>query len=510
MKSYLIFLIAWIVTIFLFSVSNLSAEIKLYDDYSTGYLDGNKWKQREYVREIINGQFVSKLGNRSPGMGAEIAPGIFRNNLPFTNPETIDSIECEITIVETILDNALDSKSYARIGGYFYNKNATGGATGDIYAQLMIGDQGNGKIEAFWEVQETLTDDTSTWSIIGSGTISGFDTSTIAPPYKVKLSYDGNNTFNFAINDIYTDNYIGPIKNRNAVTFLKDLSTAIDATNGSNTGLVVAEFDNVYINDENSIYDDFSSLLIDLTKWKYNEWIREASNGYLRANIIGNESTRTANTYLTEKDVSYLEAKVRIESGSQLSTGANGIGRIQGYYYNDSRGPGSGQDYNRYEGDVFVQVRLIYKSDGTLSADAYVHLSDDENESSFTELFAHNFSVPIYLDTFYSLSIRFEGGKFVFSCDGENTEYNITTSIYPAYGEHRLLRSRVNLDSGETGYIKVCFDDVYIEESIDACLFDFSPADGDVDGSDLVAYISDQTNISLEDFAEEFGRTNCP
>jgi hypothetical protein len=35
---------------------------------------------------------------------------------------------------------------------------------------------------------------------------------------------------------------------------------------------------------------------------------------------------------------------------------------------------------------------------------------------------------------------------------------------YP--GEHRLLRARVYLDTGVSGYVKVQFDDVYIEKKV--------------------------------------------
>jgi hypothetical protein len=38
--------------------------------------------------------------------------------------------------------------------------------------------------------------------------------------------------------------------------------------------------------------------------------------------------------------------------------------------------------------------------------------------------------------------------------------------MYPAYGEHRLLRNRVYLDEGETGNIKVRFDDVYTDQKV--------------------------------------------
>jgi len=44
------------------------------------------------------------------------------------------------------------------------------------------------------------------------------------------------------------------------------------------------------------------------------------------------------------------------------------------------------------------------------------------------------------------------------------------------------------------------------------CECDFEPAegDGDVDGADLAAYMADDGGIGLADFAEEFGRDDCP
>jgi hypothetical protein len=49
-----------------------------------------------------------------------------------------------------------------------------------------------------------------------------------------------------------------------------------------------------------------------------------------------------------------------------------------------------------------------------------------------------------------------------------------------------------------------------IDPFVGPCQGDFAPSDGDVDGSDLAVYISDPKNIDLEDFASEFGRTDCP
>ncbi len=41
------------------------------------------------------------------------------------------------------------------------------------------------------------------------------------------------------------------------------------------------------------------------------------------------------------------------------------------------------------------------------------------------------------------------------------------------------------------------------------CDCDFD-TDGDVDGSDLAVFAAGGTGIGLEDFAAEFGRTDCP
>ena len=115
MKKSKPFLMILLSVLALFSPGNLFAGKTLYDDFSTGYLDGKKWIQREYVREIVNGKFVSKLGNRSPGMGAEVYPVLFRNNLGFVNPGSIYSIECEVILVEAKLDGDQSARSFARI-----------------------------------------------------------------------------------------------------------------------------------------------------------------------------------------------------------------------------------------------------------------------------------------------------------------------------------------------------------------------------------------------------------
>ena len=431
----------------------------LFDDFESGYLHKTKWWPREYVLEVVDGQAIFKLGN-STGMGAEIRPGLFDIPLQFLDPNSIDTIECHTTIVATKLDSP-GSYSAARVGGYFYNRNDAGGPAGDIFAHIRVGDLGNGGLEASW-IAYQVVDDAGTLEMLpdGQGNLvppGGIQYNT---PVIVRISYDGEKRIVFSANG-QSATFDGPDRKRPPVTLNKGFAATIVTADSQNDGFIWAKLANVYINNGQSMYDDFSVPAIDLSKWRQLEFVREASKGYLRANIRGVGSNRQCTTALSQSDAPYVEAKVRIDGSSQLSADAWGMARIQGYYYNESRGPGSGQTHNGYEGNVFAQMALRYFSDGTLRAYASVERSNDATEGSFTYLFKNTFSTQILLDADYILSILFEDNRLTFSCNGENVTYNIQSPIYPAYGEHRHLRSRVYLAGEQSGYIRAAFDDVY-------------------------------------------------
>ena len=163
----------------------------------------------------------------------------------------------------------------------------------------MIGERGNNGIEAFWEVSQVLSDDGENWTEIANETLIGPGILQYNTPYTVKLTYDNDRTFTFSVN-LTSDSYVGPVRKRSPVVEPKTLATCIDAMNGLNNGFVSAKFDDVRINNQAGKYDDFSSSLINRNKWTSDGWIREASNGYLRANIIGNGSTEAVSTYLAQ------------------------------------------------------------------------------------------------------------------------------------------------------------------------------------------------------------------
>ncbi|BBO71372.1 hypothetical protein DSCA_53020 [Desulfosarcina alkanivorans] len=431
----------------------------LYDNFSGAHVDDQKWMNQwtdytEMVREVAGGKLVSRIGNTPNRL-------IARNHLQFQNQSTIHTIRCDVTINETILDSGDTPEAFARVNGRFYNTRVSGGSTGDVWAGVHIGNRGNG-LEAWWEVTEILDDNSTTFNELGSGTLA-VPGLTNGVSYTVELAYDGSNGFTFTVAGVNATFNSGPARQRDPFNAFKGLTTGAYGFDGAaGNGYVAATIDNVYINGQTSAYDTFDSELDD-SRWASFESVMEIESGRLRFHRQGFDQRSQVTAYLSDADATYVEARVRINSDSEVSTGARGIFRIQGYFYNESRGEGSGLAYNGFEGDVFADMRLQLHDDGSMEAAAYVGRSDSSDESLWADLEWHPFSTPIHTDTDYTISLQYTDSKLIFKCDSETFVYPVDTAQYPPYGEHRGLRSRVYLDDGEYGYIKTLVDEVYVD-----------------------------------------------
>ena len=431
----------------------------LYDDFSGTYVDDQKWMNQwtdltEIVREVSGGQLIAKVGNNTKTL-------IARNSASLADSTTILSIQCDIAVEQTQLDSGDGALSFARVNGFFYNTQGSGGATGDVWAGVYIGDRGNG-LEAWWDVSEALDDNQSTWDELDAGTLAVPNLS-YGEAYTVKLTYDGSTGFTFSVAGVSATVNGNSPRLRDPVTAFKGLTVGAYGYSGATgDGYISAAFDNVYTNDESTAYDTFDAAL-DNSLWSSTETVLELADGRLRMNKQGYDQTSQVTARMSDGDASYVEATVRIDSDSVMPAGGWGFIRIQGYFYNERRGPGSGLDHNRYEGDVFADVRLRWFDDGSLGAQAYIGRSDNADESEWSDIAIYNFSTPIDFDTDYRLSIEYRNNQLVFGCNDETYSYPIATPEYPAYDEHRQLRSRVYLDPGEYGYIKTSVDDVYVD-----------------------------------------------
>jgi hypothetical protein len=453
---YLSFVLTLLVCCFI-SANGLAVK-KLHDTFSGTYLDGQRWEYRDFVRKIAGGKLVLKIAN-------DRIEGTVRNNLNFQDPENINAIECKITVVAAALDVGDEPVAFARIGGVLYNARNSGGATGDIWAEIQIGDRGNG-LEAFWTVEEIADDVYSDSTMLHSGTLIPPGLLKLGTAYTVRLSYDGNTGIEAEAAG-KGDTFTGPERQRPAVGHpeggpLKQLATGIDADSGSGKGYVSALFDDIYINNQATAYDTFDKAPIDPNRWTNQERVREISNGKLQMHAQGCNQRGNVSLILAKYDNRYLEAKVLIEGDSQVPAGKQGLARMAGWYYNDSRGPGSGQDYNGYEGDVWVSNRIVVDNDGQLKAFAGVWRSGDAEGITGDEKLWQQFPVTIDYNTEYTLSIEFDGNTITFRCDDAMITYKVDSPMYAPSEAWIGLQSRVYADPGECGYMKAYFDDVYV------------------------------------------------
>jgi hypothetical protein len=485
----------------------------LFDDFSTPHLDGARWWPREYVREVTDGQLKLELGN-STGMGAEVEPGKFRVFLPFAAPETLNAIEAQVTVSKAILDSVPGSASFIRRGGYFCNTGSAA-AIGDVFAKIIIGDLGNGGLEVFWQVQEKLSESPpSTWDVLDSGTLISAGGVLADTAYRLKISFekliDNRGRLVFEA-DGHSAVYISPAPVLDPAGSGKYITAGIDADSGFDNGFISGKVDDVRVNNQTTVYDDFS-LPLNFSNWESLEWVRtiDPSRQALKAQIQRTDRTGGARTYLARRDTSFIEARVRLNSDSVFSPGGWGEARLLGFFYNDSHGPGSGLDYNGYKGEVFADVSLHVYSDG-IASKIWVGRSENADFSSETEVFRGTFSDPVYWNTDYLLSIRFIESKLIFKCNEQTIIFPIETPRYQPYVKYRRrLESKVYLDPGESGYMKAFYDDVRISDhDIVFCLQDYN-FDQDMDGSDIYDFLADAKDVTLEQFAAHFGRTDCP
>ena len=406
-----------VLTIFILSLlftPAASAGKRLLDDFSENYMSSKKWQYREFVREVAGGKLVSKLGNNS-------GTGYYRNGTNFQNPSAIKKIVCTIAIVDAKTDAGTNPTAFARIGGSFYNVQSSGGITGDIWAEIQIGDRGSG-LEAFWEVEKALDDNFETSEVIGSGTLIPPGTLQNGTAYRVELEYTDEHDIILRV-DGQSATFKDAGRQRPPVSLVKQLATGIDANGGFGAGYISALFDDVYINAQAQVYDNFSLAHIDTAKWIQQESVREISNGKLRmngriCNPSGSNEVQRANISSPPVDFDrrYIEAKVLIKSDFQVPDGEEGFARFAGWYYNDSRGPGSGQGYNEYEGDVWVSIRLSIRTENQHpEAIASVWRSDaDPDNEPGQSLLWETFPIAIQYDTEYKLSIEFTDSKIIF------------------------------------------------------------------------------------------------
>ena len=164
------------------------------------------------------------------------------------------------------------------------------------------------------------------------------------------------------------------------------------SNNAGKKASVEAFFDDVKINGSESIYDDFSSDIIDVTKWKtYYDQVRDIDNGALR---LGRRTT-AADTgaassifldFANPESIKTVQAKVTplmYSNPNGLDTGLN----ISGIFYNDGT-------LNELQGDVTGGVGIGGTGASPVAAWAIRRLTDPTDSSLMELVDTGDFSTP--------------------------------------------------------------------------------------------------------------------
>ena len=431
------------------------AETILYDEFVTGRIDPGKWSEMEFVREVDSARkrLVSKVGTDS---------GTAINTTRLSNPAS-RWIGCEINVLETDLVAGNGTYAVAGIGMAAYNSESSGGAVGDVYGVVGLVDFGDG-LSARWKIDVAQDDEREQWTTFASGELIASGNLSFNTTINVSVEYIGGRDFRFIVDD-QSHAASGPDRLRDVVAPETFLRTRIDSDSDYGEGYIHAEFD--YVFRDGVLYDKLFDAPLDTSKWVEGEFVREVSDGKMRLGSHGCDQTANAQigAFNDGDHASLLAAAVTVDSESMVSAGATAIARIAGFFYNDSFGPPSGNDFRKHLGDVWAELRIVLDDAGRLSVKALALRSDDSGFEDSTEIYSQDFAATPAFDTAYDMSIELTATQLVFDFAGESHAYAISGEKYEPYGKTPSLTARVYNDPTECGLVKAAFDRVIIERN---------------------------------------------
>ena len=446
--------------------------LTLYDDFSGTYIDKGKWKWGEWVREINGGKLILKQASPNP-VAITSYPYADFNWLRFSNQNSVNSIQADVTISENIVINQAEAR--VGLGGRWYNDGtAGGGTTGDIWGEIALRSGGPTGLVASWGVAKFTNSDGTSLTVLGGGDF--ITPITLGTTYTAYIGYDSvANQFIFRIGiEEVTFGPTGlPARVGNANSSFKGLGTRVEINNAASSGYISATFDNVYKN--GSLYDDFSSLTIDPTKWNTYEFVREISGGKLRSKTRSSSaSTSFINNVLEllyPSSINAFQAEVTLLD-YQNPQGLTQRVRIIGSYYNDGS-PGGG-----LIGDVYGQIR-IGGTGATPVAEWLVYRFTDSAGNNSELVAKGTFTTSIVVGNTYTLYLGWNGSQFTFKVNSEVTNYIPATSINLVHVAFKQLSARIDPETDKKeGTIEALFDDVMVNARVVTADFN---GDGETD-----------------------------
>jgi uncharacterized delta-60 repeat protein len=442
-------------------VPQASFGLVLYEDFSSSTISAGKWQPYDFVREVQGGQARLKVRSTTASTGA------VESGLWFQNPSAVNAIEAKVT--PFAFNNPSGARGTIYIGGRFFNDGtgSPGTYTGDIFAQVAIGGTGTTPVVQWFVLRNTSATDPNQTEVIAGDTFSF--TPVLGTQYTISIVWDGTD-FIFDISggsggEQWSFEPELPVNPANMP--IKLLATRL-SSNAGREATVEGLFDDIKINGSPAVYDDFSAGTIDPTKWRTYESVREIQDQKLRLKMRTsttdmNPATSAQVNFLAPEAISIIQAKITPISYSNPN-GLNVRAGIFGEYYNDGT-------LNGWEGEISAVI-AIGGTDGNLVAGWGMTRHTDPTDANQVITFATgNFTTPITLGTPYTLSIFWDGVKFIFKLNDEEAVYIPTTPIYPVLHPSRRLQNRTLSPGGQESMMEVIIDDVMVS-SLDLTYYD--------------------------------------
>jgi hypothetical protein len=472
MKKNYILSLALLVFCLILPSGVLSQGQVLYEDFPGPLINESKWQNREWVREIRelgpnDFRLVSKVGSPDPLL-INSYPYNENNNLNFPNANTVNSIEADVTLLESSVVNSGETR--ARLVGRWYRvvQGAAGDATGDIVAEISLVEDSTGLV-AISRIGQVTNPDGSTSTTIDQHV---FQTAiSLGTTYRLYIAYDsGANTFTFRVGvETYTVTSAGlPARFGVPNSPWKSVNTRARVNDSDSSAYVHATFGN--INRNGSLYENFlAQTLIDPSRWNNYEFVREIAGGGLRSKTTsGPTSASSINTRLqfqSPTSIHVIQAKVT----PMTYVNNNGIeifARLAGGFFHDGT-PGGG-----ITGDIGAGVNI--GGGGTSPVGGWRVWRFIDEAGNFDYLATGEFTTPISLGNTYVLSIRWNGSQFTFMIDQESATYTPSpgTTIDPPNNPWREIGTRIKDPAGQDAVIETRFDDVMVD-GFEDCAFGY-------------------------------------
>ncbi len=212
----------------------------------------SKWPETQQSFRMKDGHGGAAIS----GVATRGTPNNQSNELRLVNPNSINTIEVDVTLLEFRAPGGVTNEVRASIDGFFYQDNTNGGT---VRATFGVGANGSGNPVAMYYVLRCTDSSCASSTALTNVPVLLPNAIQLFQTNKLKLEYTGT-SFNFQVNNDPPATFTPPAVSQGAPAIAsKLLRTRLDLSNNDPNAVaaVTALFENVRTN--GALYADFNS-----------------------------------------------------------------------------------------------------------------------------------------------------------------------------------------------------------------------------------------------------------